>query len=217
MISKNIKSNKPFFIEPINNRRLPKKAFLRMKKRFFKIFYFSPKKREMMKSGAFETKEKLQNIWIDKDNPLFFSKNDRQNIIDWTAIFGKMDRIIRNGEEFTLSHKLIHKRFTVYKHRRSKAIIIKTRYFKVSEKQNKVCNLLFSSGLPKPFQEKIGKMIREEVPKNEWTAIDKGSFYEKFIDFFNIIYTFKGNLFKLKIYCRITGKPPYNYRFSLKK
>lgn len=207
---------KSSFLPPLDKSPFKKGEAKKLQKHFFRSLYLQPNLREEIREEILQLKESLEVRWPDKDNPVLYSKKERKAIIDWSNITSKLLTQIGQAEKFSSFHKLKFNRFGFYLNRKNKDALLESKYFKVCENRFKVMSMIFSGGLPKPGQTKRTLFLREELPKKDWQLVSQGRVWEKFTDFREIFYTFRGGNFHLKLRARVRGdKEPYTYMISL--
>lgn len=151
-------------------------------------------------------KDRLEVAWPLKDNPIYFSEEERENIIDWTKIVSKMLALTKRGEEWTKSSRLLHKKFYLYSYIKEPGVLLELRYYKVYDKQFKIAAILIPYGIPEKGQAHKAKFIRSELPKKGWELLDEGVFNQKYLDFFELLYTFRGEKLSFRLSAKAKEK-----------
>lgn len=167
---------------------------LRLRERIF----LSPSYRDEIRKKATDLENSIKPLWNDD---VLNNKADpyrKKLTLASATIASFLAKLIKSGEEWAGQRKIINKRFTIFKHKKSQGYLIELRFFKISENKNMKAYFVFNNS----FDNKgkiIGKIVRGDFSKKGYEYLDEGVFYQKFLRNFRMQYILKGKKIKMKL------------------
>lgn len=185
------------------NNKFMRKMILRLKERVF----LSPSYRKQISKTAIALESSIEPLWNDDVLNNNADPYRKKLTLASATIASYLAKLIKNGEEWAAQRKIINKRFTIFRHKKSQKYLIECRFFKISENKNMKAHLVFSNSIDIKGQ-KLGKIVRGDFSKKGYAKLDEGAFYQKFLRNFRMQYTFKGNKIRMKLKIKFTN-PSY--------
>jgi hypothetical protein len=153
-----------------------------------KQLYFSPKFRKAEKRLLLRTLRHMKTLWPSRAS---LPETERDVINSLTAFSSTMLGIVSEAEKWNAGRKLRNKKYILWKHTFRNEYLVSFMFFKVSEGIHKQGSVIFPAGLPAPGLPVIAYLYRHAFATGEYREIERGTFYQKYIDIGTVVYSLK--------------------------
>ncbi len=166
--------------------------------RFRERIFLSPSYRKRISKTATDLENSIKPLWNDDVANNRTDTHRKKLTLASATIASYLTKLIKSGEEWARQRKIINKKFTIFKHKKSQGYLIEMRFFKISENKNMKAYFVFNNSLDNKGKT-IGKIVRGDFSQKGYEYLDEGVFYQKFLRNFRMQYTIKGKKIRMKL------------------